>query len=94
MTKPNKFNTQAEIKKGTGKPKFRVGDIVFRAKRPYRSFNDIEPPGRVVEVVTKTNLRGANTFYYQILWGSSRKQTIHSQHRLKLMTVSSSQQLT
>lgn len=83
--------TKAKIKRGSAKPKFQVNDIVFRQSRPYRRWKDDNDPGRVVSVYTKKNERGANHFYYDVLWGSSSRPTTHAQHRLKLMTVSPTQ---
>ena len=81
---------EAKIRRGSAKPKFQIGDIVFRATRPFAPFHDEDESGRVVSVYTKRNERGANHFYYDVLWGSSGRPSTHAQHRLKLMTISPS----
>jgi hypothetical protein len=83
---------EAKIKRGSGKPKYQIGDVVFRATRPFARYHDEEEPGRVISVYTKRNERGAYYFYYDVLWGSSRRPSTHAQHRLKLMTISPSQE--
>jgi hypothetical protein len=79
--------TQKQIRRGTGLPRFNVGDKVTRAKHPFKGrFRETKKPivGVVHSVVIKLNASNHKEYYYQIKWAKSDSLSLNSQRRLEL----------
>lgn len=74
-------------------PKFQKGDRVIQTNsittvcwtaNSKQAFSDRKKRGvgTVVEVVIKKNKRGANHFYYSVVWDGTKTESFHSQMRL------------
>jgi hypothetical protein len=72
-----------KVKRGTGKPKYKPGDRVFRGTSPGLG-NRRQARGTVVEVMKKPNSLGSFYYYYLVDWGVGRGTSVNSQHRLAL----------
>lgn len=78
--------TKKEVKRGTGLPRFDVGDKVVRSAHPFKNkFRQTKRPhiGVIQSVIIKLNASNYKEYYYQVKWGKSNSLSVNSQRRLE-----------